>query len=594
MKCFARIALLLFAIVVGTRGQTVDAIRQVKNLSYIDLRSVGAVSGNGTDYHTVIQGAINSAVNTGKYVYCNGEYSVGTVGLTVNTATSGNIQSFTWIAGPGGCRLNYSGTGYAISFGSLSAGTANYTMSGTIIALYNVAGKGIAQLAADRVNLVNVRVDAAGSYITSGICHLIDSGTLDSIFTQTTDFSCSQVLIGQRIQSTGSVSGNLVTTVINLNMKVTGPGAGPVAGSIGLDILDGNGDGITMISGNLEHLNHGVKIYGVTGKAAHGVLINLVRFEDNTSDITADPATYLNTFKDNINLVTLNYTPDGVVSGNHTENTLVNNTSATLSVQHPNWMLGDVVLKWGNLYVNGRGVAPAIKAIVPNASTQNLIEFVTVSGSLTPFKVDYLGCISHSFINQICTTSTPPEGNRVGIPGDAHLYSAGSYGTIVSFKENGLGNTGWSRPLMYNLANNNIYLPQITSGTTNILNISGTSGSTGSFRFCSGGCSSAFGGGWQTFQQAHASKPGYVSANIGATVGKFTVNNDGAGVGTDVFLIDAIGVEQSIGLAFANLPAAVAGKRIWCTNCAITNPCTGAGTGAWAFGVAGPAWRCPF
>lgn len=51
---------------------------------------------------------------------------------------------------------------------------------------------------------------------------------------------------------------------------------------------------------------------------------------------------------------------------------------------------------------------------------------------------------------------------------------------------------------------------------------------------------------------------------------------------------------QQGGINFVDLPTAVAGKMIWCPTCTIGNPCTGGGTGAWAFGAAGPVWNCPF
>jgi len=47
------------------------------------------------------------------------------------------------------------------------------------------------------------------------------------------------------------------------------------------------------------------------------------------------------------------------------------------------------------------------------------------------------------------------------------------------------------------------------------------------------------------------------------------------------------------GTTFANLGAATGGKWGWCSDCAVTTPCTGAGAGAWAF-ANGTAWACPF
>lgn len=47
-------------------------------------------------------------------------------------------------------------------------------------------------------------------------------------------------------------------------------------------------------------------------------------------------------------------------------------------------------------------------------------------------------------------------------------------------------------------------------------------------------------------------------------------------------------------VSFASLGAANAGKIVWCPDCTIATPCTGAGvTGAWAF-ANGIQWKCPF
>lgn len=51
---------------------------------------------------------------------------------------------------------------------------------------------------------------------------------------------------------------------------------------------------------------------------------------------------------------------------------------------------------------------------------------------------------------------------------------------------------------------------------------------------------------------------------------------------------------QGSGVTFANLGTPAAGVMVWCSNCTVANPCTGAGSGAWAFRTAAAAWNCPF
>jgi hypothetical protein len=49
----------------------------------------------------------------------------------------------------------------------------------------------------------------------------------------------------------------------------------------------------------------------------------------------------------------------------------------------------------------------------------------------------------------------------------------------------------------------------------------------------------------------------------------------------------------SSGTTFSGLGTPNSGWMIWCSDCAVTTPCTGSGAGAWAFGSAG-GWKCPF
>jgi hypothetical protein len=72
-----------------------------------------------------------------------------------------------------------------------------------------------------------------------------------------------------------------------------------------------------------------------------------------------------------------------------------------------------------------------------------------------------------------------------------------------------------------------------------------TNTGTGRLSIQAGGGSSAYGGGLNLFANAHATKPGWVTAGISAgsgtagtaNEGRFTVNDQGVGGGTDIFTV---------------------------------------------------------
>lgn len=81
------------------------------------------------------------------------------------------------------------------------------------------------------------------------------------------------------------------------------------------------------------------------------------------------------------------------------------------------------------------------------------------------------------------------------------------------------------------------------SGSSAIYNIiDATSTYTGSYIIQAGGGSAGFGGAIIAYGHSHASKPGWITAGISAgSGGKFSVNNQGNGAGTDIFTVDATG-----------------------------------------------------
>ena len=82
------------------------------------------------------------------------------------------------------------------------------------------------------------------------------------------------------------------------------------------------------------------------------------------------------------------------------------------------------------------------------------------------------------------------------------------------------------------------------SGTSAVYNIVDSDQSyAGSYNLQAGGGSSGYGGSLVMFGHSHATKPGYVVAGISAgSGGKFTVNNNGNGGGTELFSVDINGV----------------------------------------------------
>jgi hypothetical protein len=81
------------------------------------------------------------------------------------------------------------------------------------------------------------------------------------------------------------------------------------------------------------------------------------------------------------------------------------------------------------------------------------------------------------------------------------------------------------------------------SGTSNLYNIVNSDATfAGSYIMQAGGGSAGFGGGLITYGHSHATKPGWVTAGISiGSGGKFSVNNQGLGNGTDLFVVQQDG-----------------------------------------------------
>lgn len=92
-----------------------------------------------------------------------------------------------------------------------------------------------------------------------------------------------------------------------------------------------------------------------------------------------------------------------------------------------------------------------------------------------------------------------------------------------------------------NITTSRYYItPNSTNAIYNIVNSDATF--AGSYIMQAGGGSSGFGGAIVAYGHAHASKPGWITAGISAaSSGKFTVNTQGLGGGTDVFVVQQNG-----------------------------------------------------
>jgi hypothetical protein len=99
------------------------------------------------------------------------------------------------------------------------------------------------------------------------------------------------------------------------------------------------------------------------------------------------------------------------------------------------------------------------------------------------------------------------------------------------------GNTTFSA---YVTAARYLVTPSGSSIVYNIVNSDNTY--TGSYALQAGGGSAGYGGGLMMYGHSHASKAGWVTAGISANSGgKFSVNTQGLGGGTDIFTVDPFG-----------------------------------------------------
>jgi hypothetical protein len=123
------------------------------------------------------------------------------------------------------------------------------------------------------------------------------------------------------------------------------------------------------------------------------------------------------------------------------------------------------------------------------------------------------------------------------------LYISASEGISISSTGNvGIGTTSPREKLS---VSGNIELDDMPANGARWLLTNETNTGTGRLSIQAGGGSAAYGGGLSLFANAHATKPGWITAGISAgsgtagtaSEGRFTVNDQGVGGGTDIFTV---------------------------------------------------------
>lgn len=444
-------------------------------------------TGNGSTVDAAaIQAALNDAISSSKHraVFLPSKNAAGgaaqyNLGSTTLTCTDG----VSLISDDGGASFLYSGTSYAIDFGSASASTSPYMLKGFRIIMSNDSGIGIRLTRVHNWNLEDLYIEGnvANTPNQQNVGVVVDSLTGDCLFGHIKNVQCQHVKIGFQPKSTGTVNG--VTTIVFDGFNVFGD---LISGSKGIDFgAFGCGDGFVQIGGNYEDMNYGIYSDGGAGHDAHRMQCFGVRFEANTVDV------HLGAF-------TANFGFWGCLNLSVIENSGTNN------------------LFMGSF--DGSSVA------VPN----NLPGALTVGGNIiaSNFKVG----------------AGAPESNVSGVVGDLYLENNGSAAAGVLFvKIAGSGNTGWARVQGFELSGSN-FIQTMPGGTVTYFILPDN---TGDHRITlqAGTGTAAGGGATHMFSQAHSTNPGDWIACIGqASGGKFRFNSSGLFGGTDLVSWDGSGL----------------------------------------------------
>ena len=151
------------------------------------------------------------------------------------------------------------------------------------------------------------------------------------------------------------------------------------------------------------------------------------------------------------------------------------------------------------------------------------------------------------------------------------------------------------RGALYDVSSHITYFPNTGNAALKWISTDGAA-ATGSWSFQPGNFSAAQGGALHLYQAANGSHPGDVAIGCGSSTAKFRVNSSGIDNGSDMMNINCQNGQISLYTVttFANLGTPTKGTMMFCADCNVATPCTGGGSGAWAFRTAAPAWTCPF
>ena len=392
------------------------------------------------DSSTGIQNAINDCISKESTLYFPyGTYNIGTAGLTFGSTIT--------VVAPNSCRLNYSGTGYAMTVGTVGGASANYrfSFSGLRVVMSDVAGSGwlLQEVSFSTFTACSAEAANVGPTIT-GNGLVVDSYTFQSIINTYVNCKFSLMKKGITFLSTGSSPGNLTTTQQFIGCIVNGPGAGPLANSVGVSIEDANGDGIEFYGCNIEYMATGVYC-GETadggsgiGYGSHSGGLMACRFEGCTVDVYIEQYAYRFRFIGCNNLTTRTLVAGGYLNshvfiGNIGDGLGAASTNVTQLMQGSTRVNGAVTV-----YSYSNDVT--FSATKPLAGSGDFIALDQDNGQLG-FHVSSAGApnvIQGQTVN-INAYSGDPEGIVTAPAGSICLVTSGE----LYIKNSGSGNTGW-------------------------------------------------------------------------------------------------------------------------------------------------------
>lgn len=186
------------------------------------------------------------------------------------------IPASKWISGDGirASILQYSGTGYAITFGSTSSADISYGCGGkdyTVLLTAN-GGNGIKGAGTGDLFLENVYVEGIPT-TTTGKGVVLDGAVSSNLFSTLRNIHVNHVKFPFELSSSGV---GFVTSALFENCEGL---SDSIAGSVGFNVIGSNCDGCRILGGNLESIATSLRIEGL------GLTVFGLRFEGNTTDI---------------------------------------------------------------------------------------------------------------------------------------------------------------------------------------------------------------------------------------------------------------------------------------------------------------------